>query len=184
MSSHFMPLPRSSMISASSSGDHLLCFLAGLSVVCGGMLRLLAGDGAGAGPGPIDPRPPDAADPGLCPPPPPGTAPAGAYPPPPRKGYAPGGGYAGGGAAYRVPTEGATLATECGPPKMAAAGAKVAVAAGLEESAAACTAAAEGGGAGTDEGRSWGGCLGGESEDSFESGGTLRRDLISTVMVA
>lgn len=29
MSSHFMPLPRSSMIEASSSGDHLDCFLAG-----------------------------------------------------------------------------------------------------------------------------------------------------------
>jgi len=40
MSSHFIPLPRSSMIRASSSGDHLLCFLAGLSAVCGGMLRL------------------------------------------------------------------------------------------------------------------------------------------------
>jgi len=39
MSSHFMPLPRSSMISASSSGDHLLCFFAGDSDVCDGMLR-------------------------------------------------------------------------------------------------------------------------------------------------
>jgi len=39
MSSHFMPLPRSSMIRASSSGDHLLCFLAGESDVCDGMLR-------------------------------------------------------------------------------------------------------------------------------------------------
>ena len=39
MSSHFMPLPRSSMISASSSGDHLLCFFAGESDVCDGMLR-------------------------------------------------------------------------------------------------------------------------------------------------
>lgn len=29
MSSHFMPLPRSSMILASSSGDHFDCFLAG-----------------------------------------------------------------------------------------------------------------------------------------------------------
>lgn len=29
MSSHFMPRPRSSMIKASSSGDHLDCFLAG-----------------------------------------------------------------------------------------------------------------------------------------------------------
>jgi hypothetical protein len=32
MSSHFMPRPRSSMISVSSSGDHLDCFLAGGSV--------------------------------------------------------------------------------------------------------------------------------------------------------
>lgn len=40
ISSHFMPLPLNSMIWASSSGDHLLCFLAGLSAVCGGMLRL------------------------------------------------------------------------------------------------------------------------------------------------
>jgi hypothetical protein len=39
MSSHFMPLPRSSMMRASSSGDHLLCFLAGLSAEWGGMLR-------------------------------------------------------------------------------------------------------------------------------------------------
>lgn len=39
MSSHFMPLPRSSMMRASSSGDHLLCFLAGDSDVCEGMLR-------------------------------------------------------------------------------------------------------------------------------------------------
>lgn len=39
MSSHFMPLPRSSMISESSSGDHLLCFLAGESELCGGMVR-------------------------------------------------------------------------------------------------------------------------------------------------
>jgi hypothetical protein len=35
-----MPLPRSSIISASSSADHLLCFLAGDSDACGGMLRL------------------------------------------------------------------------------------------------------------------------------------------------
>lgn len=40
MSSHFIPLPRSSMISASSSGDHLLCFFAGDSATCGGMARL------------------------------------------------------------------------------------------------------------------------------------------------
>lgn len=39
MSSHFMPLPRRSMIKASSSCDHLLCFLAGDSDACGGMLR-------------------------------------------------------------------------------------------------------------------------------------------------
>lgn len=40
MSSHFIPLPRSSMISASSSGDHLLCFLTGCSELWVGMLRL------------------------------------------------------------------------------------------------------------------------------------------------
>ena len=39
ISSHFMPSPRSSMMRASSSGDHLLCFFAGGSDVCGGMLR-------------------------------------------------------------------------------------------------------------------------------------------------
>lgn len=39
MSSHFIPLPLKSMIKASSSGDHLLCFLAGVSDGCGGMLR-------------------------------------------------------------------------------------------------------------------------------------------------
>lgn len=39
ISSHFMPLPRSSMMRASSSGDHLLCFFAGDSEVWGGMLR-------------------------------------------------------------------------------------------------------------------------------------------------
>jgi len=50
ISSHFMPLPRSSMISASSSGDHLLCFLAGDSATCGPMVRLLATAAAG-GPG-------------------------------------------------------------------------------------------------------------------------------------
>ncbi len=40
MSSHFMPPPLKSMIRASSSGDHLLCFLAGDSAGWGGMLRL------------------------------------------------------------------------------------------------------------------------------------------------
>lgn len=51
MSSHFIPLPRSSMIRASSSGDHLLCFFAGDSEVCGGMLRLpLLGAGRDSGP--------------------------------------------------------------------------------------------------------------------------------------
>ena len=43
ISSHFIPLPRSSMIRASSSGDHLLCFLAGESELCGGMVRLAPG---------------------------------------------------------------------------------------------------------------------------------------------
>ena len=62
MSSHFMPLPRSSMIRASSSGDHLLCFFAGDSAVCGGMLRFpppLPGRGPvlepGDGPGALSP---------------------------------------------------------------------------------------------------------------------------------
>lgn len=41
ISSHFIPLPLSSMIRASSSGDHLLCFLTGWSDAWGGMLRLL-----------------------------------------------------------------------------------------------------------------------------------------------
>lgn len=56
MSSHFMPLPRSSMIKASSSGDHLLCFLAGDSDVCGGMLRfpLLPLPGRDAEPEPLE----------------------------------------------------------------------------------------------------------------------------------
>lgn len=57
MSSHFMPLPRSSMMRASSSGDHLLCFFAGDSDVCDGMLRF---------PPPLPGR--DAVlDPGACP---------------------------------------------------------------------------------------------------------------------
>lgn len=38
-SSHFMPLPLSSMIRASSSDDHLLCFLAGVSRGWAAMLR-------------------------------------------------------------------------------------------------------------------------------------------------
>ena len=42
ISSHFIPLPRSSIISASSSGDHLLCFFAGDSAECGPMLRFAA----------------------------------------------------------------------------------------------------------------------------------------------
>jgi len=45
MSSHFMPLPRSSMIKESSSGDHLLCFLAGLSAEWGGMARFTGSTG-------------------------------------------------------------------------------------------------------------------------------------------
>ena len=36
MSSHFMARPRSSMMSASSSADHLDCFLAGVSDGCDG----------------------------------------------------------------------------------------------------------------------------------------------------
>ena len=47
MSSHFIPLPRSSMISESSSGDHLLCFLAGESELCGGMVRFAPAGNAG-----------------------------------------------------------------------------------------------------------------------------------------
>lgn len=57
MSSHFIPLPRSSMMRASSSGDHLLCFLAGDSAECGGMLRF---------PPPLPGRGPDL-ELGLCP---------------------------------------------------------------------------------------------------------------------
>jgi hypothetical protein len=50
MSSHFMPLPRSSMILASSSGDHLDCFLAGDSEGWAWVLeRRFAGMEAGAG---------------------------------------------------------------------------------------------------------------------------------------
>ena len=45
MSSHFIPLPRSSMMRASSSGDHLDCFLAGDSAVCADCRRLAAPDG-------------------------------------------------------------------------------------------------------------------------------------------
>lgn len=174
MSSHFILLPRSSMMSASSSGDHLLCFLAGLSAV-GGIVRLLF-----PGPGP-DPGPLGSADIGPVKlPPPPIKAPAGAYPPPPKKGYGPGGGWPA-GAAYRVPIAGATSATCCRPPTMAAAGAKDAAVAGLEVgTATGCVAAAkwEGTGLDTDLARAvW---LGGESEDSFESE-TFRRDRISTV---
>lgn len=50
MSSHFMPLPRSSMIRASSSGDHLDCFLAGDSAVWAGCRRF-AGTETGGGAG-------------------------------------------------------------------------------------------------------------------------------------
>ena len=71
ISSHFIPLPRSSMIKASSSGDHLDCFFAGDSAVCEGCKRLAAPVGPvldkggmavievmAAGPGimPIEPR--------------------------------------------------------------------------------------------------------------------------------
>lgn len=40
MSSHFMPPPLSSMMTASSSADHLLCFFAGDSDGCVPILRL------------------------------------------------------------------------------------------------------------------------------------------------
>lgn len=61
MSSHFIPLPRSSMIKASSSGDHFDCFLAGDSAVCAGCSRfagtpgpvLVKGGGAVTGAGPV-----------------------------------------------------------------------------------------------------------------------------------
>lgn len=39
ISSHFIPWPRSSMTLAFSSADHLLCFLAGLSVLWAAILR-------------------------------------------------------------------------------------------------------------------------------------------------
>lgn len=42
MSSHFIPLPRSSIMRASSSADHLLCFFAGDSAECGPRLRFAA----------------------------------------------------------------------------------------------------------------------------------------------
>lgn len=180
MSSHFILLPRSSMMSASSSGDHLLCFLAGLSAV-GGMLRLLF-PGPGPDPGP-DPGPGPLGSADIGPdklPPPPIKAPAGAYPPPPKKGYGPGGGWPA-GAAYRVPIAGATSATCCRSPMMAAAGAKDAAVAGLEAgTAAGCVAAAKGEGTGLDTDLALAVWLEGESEDSFESE-TFRSDRISTV---
>lgn len=40
ISSHFIPPPRSSIIKASSSGDHFDCFLAGGSATWGGRSRL------------------------------------------------------------------------------------------------------------------------------------------------
>ena len=43
ISSHFMPLPRSSIMSASSSGDHLLCFFAGRMELPGDMFSTAAG---------------------------------------------------------------------------------------------------------------------------------------------
>lgn len=64
---------------------------------------------------------------------------------------------------------------------MAAAGANVAAVAGLGSGMrAGCAAAAKGGGTGLDADLARAGCLGGESEDSFESE-TLRSDRISTV---
>lgn len=176
MSSHFILLPRSSIMSASSSGDHLLCFLAGLSAVGGMLLLLFPGPGPDPGPGPLG-----SADIGPDkPPPPPIKAPAGAYPPPPKKGYGPGGGWPA-GAAYRVPIAGATSATCCRPLMMAAAGAKDAAVAGLGAgTAAGCVAAAKGEGTGLDTDLARAGWLEGESEDSFESE-TFRSDRISTV---
>lgn len=76
---------------------------------------------------------------------------------------------------------GATSATCCRPPMMAAAGANVAAVAGLEAGRrAGCAAAAKGVGTGLDADLARAGWLGGESEDSFESE-TLRSDRISTV---
>lgn len=151
------------------------------------MLRLLVpgaclGPGPEPGPGPIGTGPLGSARTGPDKPPVPRNAPAGAYPPPPRNGYEPGGGGAA-GAAYRVPTAGATPANCCWLPRMAAAGASVAVVAGLEsETAAYWVATASGEGAGADADLPLADWLGGESEDSFESG-TLRSDLISTMDV-
>lgn len=125
----------------------------------------------------LDPEPLGSVDAGPDKPPVPRNAPAGAYPPPPRNGYGPGGGGAA-PAAYKVPTAGATPTTCCWPPWMAAAGANVAIVAGLEEGTATGCVAGRGTGVDADLPRAdW---LGGESEDSFESG-TLRSDLISTV---
>lgn len=45
MSSHFIPLPRNSMINASSSGDHFDCFFAGDSAVWAGWRRFVGTDG-------------------------------------------------------------------------------------------------------------------------------------------
>lgn len=140
------------------------------------------GPGPGLGPGPIDPGPLRSAGTDPDRPPGPRNAPAGAYPPPPRNGYEPVGGGAA-GAAYRVATVGATPATCCWLPRMAAAGANEAVVAGLNSrTAAGCVAAAGAGGKGADADLPLADWLGGESEDSFESG-TLRSDLISTVDV-
>lgn len=45
MSSHFIPLPRNSIINASSSGDHFDCFFAGDSDEWAGWIRLAGTDG-------------------------------------------------------------------------------------------------------------------------------------------
>lgn len=45
ISSHFIPLPRNSIINASSSGDHFDCFLAGDSEMGAGRRRLAGTDG-------------------------------------------------------------------------------------------------------------------------------------------
>ena len=67
MSSHFMPLPRSSMMSASSSGDHLLCFFAGESDVCGMARRPAGPRRAAAAATPGTPTAPCAVGPGIWP---------------------------------------------------------------------------------------------------------------------
>ncbi len=158
ISSHFMPLPRSSMIRASSSADHLLCFFAGDSDEWGGMLRL-----------PWTPAVPTPAPaPAPAPPPPGGDADTTGIPTP-----TPTGDDAGAGASpSRAGAVAAEGAYSSGPI------AATAVADAVVTTAAAAAAEAVGG---TDADRllcwRWGGDT---EEDSFESG-ALRREAISTV---